>query len=240
VATSLAEHWAKLEPHVDVFGPADDAPRPAVLLFHGCGGVQSHMTDYAQAFADAGLRAFIIDSYAPRGWSRTLALATVCTGLKFGGRVRTLDLLATLRGVSQRADVDPARIGLAGWSHGAWSINELMAMPLGDEESALVSGVKALGLVYAYVGPGASRQAWRRGAPALVVAAERDHLGTPAQQARAYRSLEALGHEVETWLAAATHAFDQPGVTFPMKVDPNMAAEARRRLTAFFVKRLTA
>ena len=73
-----------------------------------------------------------------------------------------------------------------------------------------------------------------------MVAAERDHLGTPAQQARAYRSLEALGHEVETWLAAATHAFDQPGVTFPMKVDAERTVECRQRLTAFFARRLAA
>lgn len=234
----LAVQWAKLAPHISVLGPEDAAPRPAVLLFHGCGGVQAHLTDYAAALAAEGLRAVIVDSYAPRGWSRGVALATVCTGLRFGGRARTLDILAALWGIAQQRDVDASRIGLAGWSHGAWSINELMAMPLAEEEAALLDGVKALGLVYAYVGPGATRQAWKRGAPALVVAAERDHLGSPAMQTRAYRSLQDLGHAVETWLAPASHAFDQPGVTFPMKMDPDVTAECRRRLTTFFVDRL--
>jgi dienelactone hydrolase len=238
VSSPLEAHWARLAPHVVVVGPLDDTPRPAVLLFHGCGGVQAHLTDYAQALAAAGMRAVIVDSYAPRGWSRAFALATVCTGLKFGGRARTIDLLAAIWGVSRRPDVDAARLGLAGWSHGGWSINELMAQALSDEEARLLEGVKALGLVYAYVGPGSTRGPWLRGAPTLAVVAARDHLASPAAHARAYRPLEALGHEVETWLAAATHAFDQPGVTFPMRIDPEATAESRRRLTAFFAARL--
>jgi dienelactone hydrolase len=238
VSAALEAHWAKLAPHVSVVGPPDDAPRPAVLLLHGCGGVQSHLFDYAQALADVGLRAVIVDSYAPRGWSRAFALATVCTGLKFGGKARTLDLLAALWGVSQRSDVDASRLGLAGWSHGGWTINELMAKPLSDEEARLLGGVKALGLIYAYVGPGSTKMPWRRGAPALAVVAQHDHLASPAAHARAYRALEALGHEVETWLATATHAFDQPDVRFPMRIDPDLAAESRRRLTGFFAAKL--
>ncbi|MBN9320165.1 MAG: hypothetical protein BGN86_09635 [Caulobacterales bacterium 68-7] len=230
--------WARLSPHVAVVGPDDAAPRPAVLLFHGCGGVQEHLFDYARDLADRGLRVFVVDSYAPRGWSRPYALATVCTGLAFRGPARAADVLAAVWGVSQRSDVDATRLALAGWSHGAWSINELMARDLPPEAEGLLSGVRALGCVYAYVGPGATRAAWRRGAPALVIAAEKDHLASPAQQARAYSSLQALGHEVETWLAAATHAFDQPGVTFPMRRDEAMAAECRRRLAEFFAARL--
>lgn len=238
MTSSLQDHWRRLAPHVTEVGPPDALPRPAVLLLHGCGGVQAHLFDYAQALADAGLRAFIVDSYAPRGWSRTFALATVCTGLRFRGRARVPDLLAALWGLSQRPDVDPAHLGLAGWSHGAWAISELMASPLDAEQARLLDGAKALGLVYAYVGPGATRRPWLRGAPTLAVVAERDHLATPAAHARAYRPLEALGHEVEIWLAAATHAFDQPEVSFPMRQDAEATAECRRRLVAHFAHRL--
>jgi dienelactone hydrolase len=240
VTASLQDHWERLAPHVAEVGPPDDLPRAAVLLLHGCGGVQAHLFDYARALADAGLRAFIVDSYAPRGWSRTFALATVCTGLKFRGRARTPDLLAALWGIAQRPDVDAARLGLVGWSHGAWAISELMASPLDAERSRLLEGVRALGLVYAYVGPGATRRPWLRGAATLAVVAERDHLASPAAHARAYRSLEALGHEVETWLAAATHAFDQPEVSFPMRQDAEATSECRRRLVAHFARRLNA
>jgi dienelactone hydrolase len=238
VAPELEARWARLAPHVAVFGPADDLARPAVLLFHGCGGVQSHLFDYAEAFARQGLRAFVVDSYAPRGWSRSFVLATVCTGLRFRGRARMPDLLAALWGVSRRSDVAARRLGLVGWSHGAWAITELMAEPLDEAGERLLAGVGALGLVYAYVGPGATRRPWRRGAATLAVVAERDHLASPGAHARAYRPLEALGHELEIWLAAASHAFDQPEVTFPMRQDAAATAECRRRLVDHFARRL--
>jgi hypothetical protein len=113
-----------------------------------------------------------------------------------------------------------------------------MAAPLDPGAARLLEGVGALGLVYAYVGPGATRRPWLRGAPTLAVVAERDHLAAPAAHARAYRTIEALGHQVETWLAAATHAFDQPEVTFPMRQDAAVTSECRRRLVEHFTRRL--
>ena len=75
---TLAEHWAFLEPALTVVGPDDDRPRPAVLLFHGCGGASPNLPRaYADAAAAAGWRAFLVDSYTPRGWSRAFAMATV-------------------------------------------------------------------------------------------------------------------------------------------------------------------
>ena len=67
---TLEARWAMLEPHTTVVGPDDDRPRPAVLLFHGCGGLRDHLPRYAEAAKAAGWRAFIVDSYGPRGWSR--------------------------------------------------------------------------------------------------------------------------------------------------------------------------
>ena len=39
----LKRRWARLEPHLTVVGPDDDRPRPAVLMFHGCGGLRDHL-----------------------------------------------------------------------------------------------------------------------------------------------------------------------------------------------------
>ena len=57
-----------LAPSVQACGPPDEEPRPAVLLFHGCAGVREHIDIYARVAAEAGYRAFTIDSYQPRGW----------------------------------------------------------------------------------------------------------------------------------------------------------------------------
>ena len=51
---TVAARWAQLEPHVHVVGPDDDKARPAVLLFHGCGGLRAHLPRYAEAAMAAG------------------------------------------------------------------------------------------------------------------------------------------------------------------------------------------
>src|SRR5690606_41285232 len=63
-------------------------PRPTVLLFHGCGGLRAHLPRYAEAAKATGWRAVIVDSYAPRGWSRAFTLTAVCTGLALRGYER--------------------------------------------------------------------------------------------------------------------------------------------------------
>jgi len=49
----LKRRWARLEPHLTIVGPDDDRPRPAVLLFHGCGGLRGHLPRYAEEAAAA-------------------------------------------------------------------------------------------------------------------------------------------------------------------------------------------
>jgi len=192
-----------------------------VLLFHGCGGVQAHLDAYAQAAAEAGVRAFVVDSFAPRGWGRRFGLTLVCTGARFGGAERAGDVLAALHGIAARPDVDPARLGLAGWSHGAWAMMDLMTMPLtrpgearlADPSPAPLAGLKSLSFFYAYVGLGTrgGRRPWLRAAPALAVVAERDHLAKPARHAVVHRRCEAAGGAVRAWIAEGVgHAFDQP------------------------------
>src|SRR4051812_8503974 len=75
---TIASRWARLKPHVALHGPT--GRRPTVLLFHGCGGVRPHIEGYARTVIELGARAMIVDSYAPRGWSRSFGLALVCTG----------------------------------------------------------------------------------------------------------------------------------------------------------------
>ncbi|HBI17949.1 MAG TPA: dienelactone hydrolase, partial [Brevundimonas sp.] len=50
----LKRRWARLEPHLTVVGPDDALPRPAVLLFHGCGGLRDHLPRYAEVARAAG------------------------------------------------------------------------------------------------------------------------------------------------------------------------------------------
>lgn len=233
---TLSARWARLKPHVTWHGPDDDRPRPTALLFHGCGGVRGHLPRYAEAATAAGWRAAIVDSFAPRGWSREWAMATVCTGLMFRGRERGGDVLATVQGVSRRPDVDASALCLAGWSHGGWGIMEAMsadrdragALGVADAEAADLSGIKAAFLAYPYVGFGAANRMrpWRHCPRTLAVVARRDHLTTVRNAERVHDMVRSCGAEMEVWIAEGTHSFDEPMTAPPMRFDEALASQA--------------
>jgi dienelactone hydrolase len=242
---TVAERWAKLAPHVQVYGPADDRPRPAALLFHGCGGLRPHLRQYAEAAVSRGHRAFVVDSYAPRGWPRQFGMAFVCTGAVFRGNLRAGDVLASVWGVSKRPDVDASQLVVAGWSHGGWGIMELAAsdrrpgdLGLADPETASLDGVKGAALFYPYVGIGATNRLkpWICKPKVFAVVSERDHLTTVRNAARVFDGVKGCGVELETWIAPGTHAFDEPMNAPPMKYDPALAAEALGRWSRFLVQ----
>lgn len=246
---SASERWDRLSPHIKVYGPDDASARPAVLLFHGCGGVRGHIHHHAEAAAEAGVRAFVVDSYAARGWSRLFGLMFVCTGMTFRGVDRAGDVLATIWGVSQRSDVDPSRIALAGWSHGSWTIMDLMTMRLtrpgeaGLVDAPLVSldGVKSLYLAYPYGGVGAltRTQPWVRTPRTFGIVAEHDHVTRLSDAEKLFRAVERSGAELELWKVRGSHAFDEAQSAPPMKYDPELAAEARRRFQSLLTDTLT-
>jgi dienelactone hydrolase len=247
---TLARRWARLEPHATFVGPADDRPRPTALLFHGCGGLRGHLPLYAEAAKAVGWRACIIDSYTPRGWSRSLALATVCTGLRLRGWERAGDVMAAIHGLSTRPDVDGSRLALAGWSHGGWSIMEAMsadpsprgALGLEDAQAASLEGVRAVYLAYPYVGLLALNRMrpWRHCPRVLAVAARTDHLTTVRNAERVHAMVRNCGAEVETWIAEGTHSFDEPTSVPPMRHDPALTSEAVRRFAALLEDTATA
>ncbi len=222
---TLQQRFDMLKPYITAYGPDDDRTLPAVLLFHACNGVRDHIHQYAQKAADeADVRAFVIDSFLPRGWDHTAAMSLVCSGLALHGYERSGDVLAAVWGISQRADVDENRLSLAGWSHGAWSIMDLMTQRLSREGSARLMnpspeplmGVKSLFLVYPYINyPARSNtHGWEYKPKTLAVLARNDFLTAHAHAANIFAHLKSEGVPVETLDLEATHCFDEDGVHF--------------------------
>lgn len=247
---TLRQRFARLWPHIVQFGPPDDEPRPAVILFHGCGGVRDHLRRYAMTAARAGFRAFLVDSFTPRGWTRRAAASLVCTGLRFRGRERSGDVLAAAWGLRQLPGVDPSRLALAGWSHGAWAIMELMSQDLtrsggarlSDPEVEPASAVKSLFLAYPYVGLAASSpRVWRFAPRTFAITPLLDHLASVRRHMKAYAAAVAAGAGVEVWGVDATHAFDEPGLRVPrrlMRYDPDLSNAAQAKFESFLVAAL--
>ncbi|MBK6852916.1 MAG: dienelactone hydrolase family protein [Burkholderiales bacterium] len=101
--------------------------RPAVVLLHGCGGafdsqgkIFTRTLRYAGLLNNEGWHVLVLDSYGPRGER------SVCK-LRPGHRritqlQRRRDVFGALVWLSGRADVDPERLALLGWSNGGSTV----------------------------------------------------------------------------------------------------------------------
>lgn len=242
---TLAERWARLSPCTEAFGPADALPRPALILFHGCGGVRPHIYHYAEAAAAIGVRAYVVDSLKARGWGRSHGVSLVCTGLALQGYERSGDVLAAIKGISALPEVISDHIVLSGWSHGGWSIMDLMTQPLtrpgearlADPDPALIKHVRGLFLVYPYISfPARSlRHPWLYRPRTRVALARKDHLTPYARAVSVLDRLKADGLPVDVLSFDATHAYDEEsfGGLNPMHHDQTAVDGTTEGLLAF-------
>jgi dienelactone hydrolase len=92
-------------------------PVPAMILKHGSEGLEGaqgeNIRKWAKSLNDWGVAAFVVDSFGPRG------LGSSATDQ---GKLRSLadlvDTFAALKVLAADRRIDPARIGIIGWSRG--------------------------------------------------------------------------------------------------------------------------
>jgi len=112
----IVAHWKALD---------GAAPRPAVVALHGCGGLHwsdgktfdSRYPTYVEHLHRAGYHVLLPDRFTPRG------MPSICT-VKNNERTITVetrraDVVAAVHWLARQPNVDPKRIVLLGWSHGA-------------------------------------------------------------------------------------------------------------------------
>jgi dienelactone hydrolase len=254
---ALAGWWARrmtvdeliafLEPSVRLYKPDGPGPFPAVLQVHGCGGAKPIQDDYARAAKEVGALVLILDSLTPRGIGYDKALKLVCTGQRLRGRERAGDVVAGLEMLRRRSDVDQKRLALVGWSHGAWTIMDLMALDLPKEKpfnlkdcpSNVWKGVKGVSLIYPYAGfPALTRsRGWKTtDVPVDALVLEGDTIANPSDALSALERARASGGQIdlETW-SGVTHAFEEEehAEGSGLRYDPARAKESHRRYAAW-------
>lgn len=120
--------------------PQGKPPFPAVVVLHGCNGVSQNTRVWARRLASWGYAALIVDSFGSRG------LAQVCDGSRaLPGTVRAKDAFAAAAYLRSRPDIDAARIGVLGYSHGGWT-----ALWASTEKSVARAGAKPFRAIVAY------------------------------------------------------------------------------------------
>lgn len=177
--------------------PAGTGPFPAVVLLHGCGGVSKRDMKWASRMTDWGFAVLHLDSLSPRG------LKSICADpSQLSDSVRAKDAHAARTYLASRPSIRPDRIGVVGWSHGAWTtlatVHEEQAQPSTAAFQAAVA-------FYPYC-PDSLRNTR---SPLLILIGERD-TWTPAQRCRDMRidgGAAALQPSIQ-YYADATHAFD--------------------------------
>lgn len=100
---------------VQVFLPRKrDGKVPAMIIVHGSGGVrEKREVAYAREFNAMGVAAVVIDSFSPRGIA-----STVRDQSQLSSYDMVLDAARALNVVAKHPAIDPARIGMIGFSKG--------------------------------------------------------------------------------------------------------------------------
>lgn len=242
---------ALIEPYVAMLYPPGEGPHPLVIILHGCGGVRRVSHAYAEAAVKAGCAAMIVDSLTPRGIDYEMALAQVCTGRVLWGRERAGDLYAALDIAREDPRLDPARIVLAGWSHGAWAILDALALdhdgqaPDGMKRApdAPFKGVTGIFLLYPYASRPAlvRRKAIEPPGPVEAILVEHDSMASETDAAAVLERAKKDGASVRwSTYGGVTHAFDEPDhhPQSLLRYDSEATAMAKTQFVAFLKRRL--
>ena len=97
-----------------LYRPEGPGPFPAMVLLHGCGGVEPLHARWAKWLTERGHVALVVDSWAPRGMVENCSRDTP----DVERTERFDDAFGALRYLQSRPFVDPRRIGAMGWSNG--------------------------------------------------------------------------------------------------------------------------
>lgn len=116
--------------HVQWQAAPESGRRPAIIALHGCGGLYTlrgafddRYRSYAERWNAAGWHVVAPDSFGSRGQGAICTQPAAARTIKVAHRRD--DVLRTAAWLATRSDVDPQRIAVVGWSHGAMTALEV-------------------------------------------------------------------------------------------------------------------
>jgi len=198
--------------------PDGDGPFPAVILLHGCSGLELEtpdrstyklFRDYAHRYNDRGYVALVLDSYQARG------LVNVCrdAGGKLDRDGRTWDAYSAARYLKGLGYVDPKRIVVHGLANGGTT-----ALAIASQDNPVPEQIAAVVAMY----PDCNLTP-RFTAPALILIGGGDDWA-PARDCQAMVIGAPKTSEVSLKVyPGASHEFDYP---LPVRVEPQGHREA--------------
>ncbi|MYD95048.1 MAG: alpha/beta hydrolase fold domain-containing protein [Chloroflexi bacterium] len=186
--------------------PEGPGPFPAVVLMHGCNGldpeVRRALEDHARHLVEAGFVTLILDSLTPRR-----VRPHVCNGQDSvpASDYRVRDAFQALQFLRSQPDVDGERVFLMGQSHGGIvalhvaAKGDVASQPLKD---ALGGGFRAVVAYYPWCAAPRNLDT-----PLLVLSGSKDNWTPPAECQRATARMRGAPYEVIVY-PGEVHSFD--------------------------------
>jgi dienelactone hydrolase len=209
---------------------------PGVVIMHACDGLDSDITDWGNWFAQNGYVALAPDSFGPRHIGR------VCGTPAVPVRVRALDAYGALAYLRTLPNVDPAHIGIVGFSHGGgailWTENAQVASDAGFAQNGFAASIAFY--------PSACDQSPAKTLldPLLILIGADDDWTNAATCERFINSVDPTATVGTLHAYPGTyHKFDDPtankyahvnGHIYTLRYNPQAAADAHDRVLAFF------
>ncbi|WP_374570125.1 dienelactone hydrolase family protein [Phenylobacterium sp.] len=233
--------------------PTEGPPAPAVLICHGSDGVDGRGAFHAAALHEAGIATLEIDMWAARGTNRGAA-----------GRPRSpletlADAFGALKFLRAQPEIDPARIGIMGFSWGGvvtlLSAVKANAEPYLDGQPGFSAHAAFYPVCWAYDAVPGLGLTGLTGAPILIQTGEADAYDPPGAAQALFERLQVRGEAPVRGVAypEATHGFDRdlPAQTINdpfahagkggpvlMAFHPQAAQAARKEAVTFFLEAL--
>lgn len=180
---------------LDAFLPASDGKLPAVLALYGSGGGASGMNQPATLLAAQGFAVFVLHYFDRTGTTQATDKQTIFRNFPAWGKT----VWDAISHIEQHPQVDPNRIGLLGFSLGAY-----LALSVASVDSRVKAVVEFFGGL-----PKEMKFFMRRLCPVLILHGEADAT-IPVEEAYDLQNLlekKGIPYEIKIY-SAAGHGFD--------------------------------
>lgn len=219
----------------NLYKPKGNGPFSAVIILHGCGGVDDHFREWAEQLVEWGYLALIVDSFSPRGVDR------VCGNpYKVSPIDRALDAYGAGSYLKQLPYVDGEKIGLMGFSHGGFT--GMRAIQRNFVQAAKMETMPFKAAVMFY--PWCDAVQDQVDIPTLILIGSKDDW-TPASQCVELKKQLSKPDLLDLIVfEGAYHDFDRLNLNIDylghrLVYDPDAARVAKERTKAFFDRHLS-
>lgn len=199
-----------------LFMPAGASGRVAAVIENpGSGNLGPHHLAHASALTSAGIAVLVIDPFFARSIDNTM----VDQYGQISWATSAYDVLAAVKFLRARPDIDGTRIGATGGSRGGTAVMMAAAAPLSDAVLGAGQGLRAVVAGYPWCGTQFHSARLSKGTALLVMSGDKDDWVSFLQCQDATHAMQvADGQNVLMQLfPGAHHAFDRAGVA-PTKI----------------------